>query len=506
MNFRSFYAYALVAGLSMLSVACSDDENPSAPGYEWGTDDGAVSCNNLLFNEDGSENPDGTVIGNGDKNFVFTGNQTLAKGTYLLKGWVYIAEGAQLTIEPGTVIKGDKTTMASLIVEKGGKLIAQGTSSEPIVFTSNSPKGQRKPGDWGGVIICGQAHNNQSDDMQIEGGPRSHHGGTNDADNSGVLSYVRIEFAGYPFQTDQEINGLTLGSVGSGTKIDHIQVSFSNDDSYEWFGGTVDCKYLIAYNGWDDDFDTDNGFSGNVQFGLSLRNPRLADTSRSNGFESDNCSDGADIDPHTTCTFSNITFVGPRGRENFENTENFINGGDYNPNNGSSLGVFQSAMQVRRGSRLNCFNSVAVGFPIGIIIDGQRGNSVEMAQNGTIKVQNVWFADMGILGSDFNGIYDDVLYDAQNDVVIDANQVSYSHTYFMSQAGNQVYEDASSLMLCDPGNVGADVMPQAGSPLLTAASFDGVDGMEQVSYIGAFAAGDNWMDGWTNFDPNNTDY
>lgn len=515
MKFKSYFVYALIAGISMFSVSCSDDEEkPSGPGteepgegdYVWGTDNGAVSCDHLLFNEDGTENPEGTVIGNGDKDFVFTGNQTLKKGTYLLKGWVYIANGAQLTIEPGTVIKGDKTTMASLIVEKGGKLIAQGSATEPIVFTSNSPKGQRKPGDWGGVIICGQARNNQ-DDMQIEGGPRSHHGGSIDDDNSGVLSYVRIEFAGYPFQTDQEINGLTLGSVGSGTKIDHVQVSFSNDDSFEWFGGTVDCKYLIAYRGWDDDFDTDNGFSGNVQFCLSFRDPRIADTSRSNGFESDNCSDGADIEPYTTCTFSNVTFVGPCGRDNFANTANeFINGGDYFPNNGSALGQFQSAMQIRRGSRLNCHNSVAVGFPVGIIIDGQRGNTVDMAKNGTVKVQNVWFAGMDILGSDFNGVYEDVLYDAVNDTVIDANQVSYSHTYFLSQSGNKVYDDASSLMLSDPDNIGAGYMPQAGSPLLTAASFEGVDGMDNVSYIGAFAADDNWMDGWTNFDPNNTDY
>ena len=251
MKFKSFYVYALIAGVAMSAVSCSDDDNPTPEPdveYQWGTDNGATSCDHLLFNEDGSENVNGTYIGNGDKDFVFTGTQTLAKGTYVLKGWVYIANGAQLTIEPGTVIKGDKTTMASLIVEKGGKLIAQGTASEPIVFTSNQAKGNRKPGDWGGVIICGQARNNQ-DDMQIEGGPRSHHGGSNDADNSGVLSYVRIEFAGYPFQTDQEINGLTLGSVGSGTKIDHVQVSFSNDDSYEWFGGTVDCKYLVSYNG-----------------------------------------------------------------------------------------------------------------------------------------------------------------------------------------------------------------------------------------------------------------
>ena len=112
--------------------------------------------------------------------------------------------------------------------------------------------------------------------------PRTKHGGADDADNSGALSYVRIEFAGYPFQKDKEINGLTLGSVGSGTEIDHVQVSYSNDDSFEWFGGTVNCKYLVAYKGWDDDFDTDNGFSGKVQYGLSLRDSKIADTSQSN--------------------------------------------------------------------------------------------------------------------------------------------------------------------------------------------------------------------------------
>ena len=145
-----------------------------------------------------------------------------------------MAEGSELTIEAGTIIKGDKATQASLIVEPGGKLYAQGTKDAPIVFTSAQPKGQRKPGDWGGLIVCGNAINNQGE-MQIEGGPRTKHGGNNDADNSGVISYVRVEFAGYPFQKDKEINGVTLGSIGSGTKIDHVQVSYSNDDSFEWF-------------------------------------------------------------------------------------------------------------------------------------------------------------------------------------------------------------------------------------------------------------------------------
>ena len=242
-------------------TACSDGNTPEnpTPSYNWSEDGGLKACDNLLF-----EN--GTQIGNGDNEFVFKGKQTLKKGTYLLKGWVYVAAGSELTIEPGTIIKGDKQTMAALIVERGGKLIAQGTETAPIVFTSEEAKGQRRPGDWGGLILCGKAPHNAGE-AQIEGGPRTKHGGNDAHDNSGVLSYVRVEFAGYPFEKDKEINGVTFGSVGDGTKIDHVQVSYSNDDSFEWFGGTVNCKNLIAYRGWDDDFDTDNGYSGHVQYG-----------------------------------------------------------------------------------------------------------------------------------------------------------------------------------------------------------------------------------------------
>ncbi len=229
----NFWACICTLGALAAIVAC-EKENPSAKtgDYVWRTDG---ACDHILFSN-GEEDPDGNEIGNGDDEFVFYGTQTLAKGTYYLKGWVYVADGAQLTIEPGTVIKGDKESRAALIVERGGKLIAQGEKDAPIVFTSENEAGNRKPGDWGGVIICGKARNNKGE-MQIEGGPRSKHGGDDDDDNSGVLSYVRIEFAGYPFETDKEINGLTLGSVGRGTKIDHIQVSYSNDDSIEWFGG-----------------------------------------------------------------------------------------------------------------------------------------------------------------------------------------------------------------------------------------------------------------------------
>lgn len=479
---------------TMLS-ACSNSDDPSPKptpkeevnneaSYKWGTDGGIKSCDHLLFNK-------GTVIGNGDKEFVFTGKQSLPKGTYSLKGWVYIADGAQLTLAPGTVIKGDKASKAAIIVERGGKLIAQGSADAPIVFTSAQPKGQRKPGDWGGIILCGKAKNNLKD-MQIEGGPRTHHGGNDDADNSGVLSYVRIEFAGYPFEKDKEINGLTFGSVGSGTKIDHVQVSYSNDDSYEWFGGTVNCKYMIAYKGWDDDFDTDNGYRGHVQFCLSVRDPRIADASLSNSFESDNNANGSKVEPFTSAVFSNVTFLGPKAFDSsFQNSTDYITGGQYFPNNGSSAGKYQAAMQIRRNSHLNCFNSMAVGYPVGLIIENDKGSATqEAAENGDIELKNIIFSNMTVLGSDKNKSFAEGEFSGK----------------FFTKSGNKVLSE-DDLQLKNGSYLKVPCL-SANAQVLNGASFDNqkLAGFDKVSYIGAFGENDNWLKGWTNFNPNNTDY
>lgn len=494
-GFLKFAAVALI--LTTFNTACSSDSDSdntnTNTAFVWTTDGGLKACDHILF--------DNNVLGNGDDEFVFTGKQTLKKGTYLLKGWVYIANGAELTIEPGTVIKGDKTSKASLIVERGGKLFAKGTATMPIVFTSAQPKGNRKPGDWGGVILCGKAVNNQGD-MQIEGGPRTKHGGSDDADNSGILSYVRIEFGGYPFAANQEINGLTLGSIGSGTQLDHIQVSFSNDDSYEWFGGTVNAKYLVAYKGWDDDFDTDNGYRGKVQYGLAVRDPKIADTSLSNGFESDNWKDGTKIDPMTKAVFSNITFVGPKVMAvDFANTEAYINGGSYNPNNGSALGKYQAAMQIRRYSNLSCFNTVAIGYPVGVIIENDKGDAQGSAKAGDLKLQNTWLAGMDVTGSDKNKTW--------TNVALDGNGTeSFSSSFFKAQPGNREVTLAE-MGLAQGTYIKVNCVPLATSPLLTAAAFtDGLlsSGFDKVNYIGAFGANDNWLQGWTNFDPQNADY
>ncbi|GAB6009827.1 hypothetical protein [Dysgonomonas reticulitermitis] len=484
----------------LAAVSCSDkDEDPIDPSTE-----------QILFNN-------GTEIGNGEQSFVIKESHTIKKGTYVLKGWVYIEDGAILTIEPGTIIKGDKATKAALIARKGGKLIANGTASAPIIFTSNQAKGSRKPGDWGGVILCGRAKNNIDivNGMPIEGGPVAPHGGSNDDDNSGVLSYVRIEFAGIPFATDQEINGLTLGSVGRGTQIDHVQVSYSGDDSFEWFGGTVNAKYLVAYHGWDDDFDTDNGYSGKLQFLLGVKNPKIADQSLSNGFESDNNANATTDAPYTSPVFSNVTLVGPVGQaSDFANTTQYINGNGLTSPDGGRLGIFQAAVQIRRNSRLNLFNSVAIGYPVGLILDNQKGSTQQSATNGNLKIQNNVFAGMTVLGSDINKQSptwtDQLSTDGTN--ITDPASASFSSTFFSLGANSNA---TTSPNLKQPNSTVAspNYGPNTGSPLLGKAKFTDTMLLDsfftKVTYSGAFASSsdsDNWMLGWTNFDPQNTTY
>ena len=490
-------------GMGFLISACSSSDKDN--NGETGGADPVVTYTGTTAYSTGILFSNGTQIGNGSQNFHFTGNTTIKKGTYILKGWVYVDKGAELTIEPGTIIKGDKETKAALIVEPGGYVNAAGTKDKPIIMTSEQPAGQRKSGDWGGLIICGLAKNNNGT-QQIEGGPTTIHGGDNDADNSGVFEYIRVEFAGFPFKPDQEINGVTFGSVGSGTTVDHIQVSYSNDDSYEWFGGAVNCKYLIAYKGWDDDFDTDNGFSGHVQFCLGVRDPRVADNSQSNGFESDNRADGAETSPFTTAVFCNVTSIGPQTAKNiaagFTNDASYITGGSIFPNNGSKLGLFQAGMQIRRSSKLNIYNTLSIGWPIGVIIDGEKGATVDYAKAGNVfHLKNLIFADMGVIGSDNNKYYKDQLYDRTTGTY-DASTVSYSHTFFLSE-GNKTQKE-TDLNLSDPLNVGQNYAP---TTTITGGSIDSNTFFTPVTYVGAFKnSSDTWMEGWTNFDPQNTVY
>ena len=306
---------------------------------------------------------------------------TTWSGIVLLKNKVYVKNGATLTIEPGTIIRGDKATQGSLIISRGAKIIADGTVNKPIVFTSNEAAGSRSEGDWGGLVILGKAVNNQPNGVaSIEGLTESEEtkfGGTDDTDNSGIIRYVRIEFAGIALQPNKEINGITFGSVGNKTVVDNVQVSFSGDDSFEWFGGAVDCKHLIAYRGLDDDFDTDFGYRGRVQFGLIIRDASMSDAQGdSNGFESDNDAAGSSAKPLTAPVFSNITSVGPKGDGTL-----VLPSGE----------KFEKAFRLRRNTATSVFNSIITGWEKGLSIEGSpvedniTGDTMVFANNTLVN-------------------------------------------------------------------------------------------------------------------------
>jgi len=326
-----------------------------------------------------------TLRGRIDKDTVLR-----AGNNYILSGLVYMVNNATIKIEPGVTVKGEFTgsNVAGLVITRGAKIVADGTASAPIVFTSASAV--PRSGDWAGVVICGKASinttfNGNPGTYEVEGGINNSFGdgiaggGTtpNDDDSSGVLRYVRIEYAGYAFQPDREINSLTMAAVGRKTVIDYVQITYAKDDAFEWFGGTVNCKHLIAYKTLDDDFDADLGYSGNVQFGISLRDSTLADISRSESFECDNDASGSQNNPQTRAVFSNFTLIGPRANI---------------ANQGSTL--YLAAIQIRRNTGISIFNSVVMGWPIGILVDSRNGRGME---NNIIDGTSV-FANNLIIG------------------------------------------------------------------------------------------------------------
>jgi hypothetical protein len=461
-----------------------------------------VSCNN---NDDPEPAPpvgQTLDIGDGSKeNFEIRENTTLAyPNTYNLRGFVYVPSGVTLTIEPGVIIKGEKATQGTLIIERGGKIIARGSKERPIVFTSAQAPGSRRSGDWGGIILLGKAPNNKGE-QTIEGGVRSNHGGNDPADNSGVLSHVRCEFAGIEYNTDNEINGITFGSVGSGTTLDHLQVSYSGDDSFEWFGGTVNAKYLVALNGWDDDFDTDNGFNGKIQFALSIRDPRIGDKSASNGFESDNNAD-ASLTPgaFTSPVFANVTLLGPVTDPAAYTDQAGVNGS-------STDARFQAALHLRRNTRLSIFNSLIAAFPVGLIIENDKNSDTrQWATDGLLNVTNCFMAGMV---KDFQ----DAQYWSGGTQLNPDDPGAFGSAYFnRSGGGNRVFSSTSALSLSGSlSPLTRPLFPAANSPLATGASWTNSlvsSWFEKAAYVGAFGpaetAADNWTSGWCNFDPQNT--
>lgn len=362
----------LIATVALTALACGFDDDPIT----------------------GVQIPGGSAVINAD----ITSDRTLyAETTYTISGFVKVASGATLTIRPGTRILGDYNTLgSSLFVLRGARIEANGTADAPIVFTSSRPEGQRQAGDWGGLILVGRGIINRGDPTIIEGTgvgsgnpAQNYAGGTDNSDNSGILRYVRVEFAGYATAQDQELNSFTFAAVGSGTTAEYLQSLNGLDDSFEWFGGAVNHRYLVSYESGDDHFDASEGYTGRVQYAIAYQTGLLTNirsgagtpSSDPQGVENDgcngsNCSAGHRSDPMTDPLFANFTLVGPGTGTGVDGTS-------------GGWGVL-----LRRGTAGYYVNSIVARWPRGAISvrDSVTGARID---EGTLVISNMYLAENG---------------------------------------------------------------------------------------------------------------
>ena len=249
----------------------------------------------------------------------FTSDIRLTNDAYwVLRGAVFIAEPARIFIDAGTRIVGETATRGTLVIERGAQIVAEGTAAAPIVFTSDQPVGSRGRGDWGGLIINGRAPVNLPGGVGLGEGDTGIYGGDDPDDNSGILRYVRVEFAGIEFSPDNELNGIAFQGVGRGTTVDYVQVSFNKDDGIEMFGGTVDVKHVVLTSIGDDSMDWTFGWQGRAQFVIAQQRGDDADR----GIEADNNGNNNDLLPRSKPTIYNITLIGdPDRNEGAESTD-----------------------------------------------------------------------------------------------------------------------------------------------------------------------------------------
>jgi len=320
---------------------------------------------------------------------ITTNTTWTADRIYRLKGFRKVASGATLTIRAGTRIEGDFATIgSSLFILRGARIVAEGTLAAPVVFTSSQPVGQRQAGDWGGLIIIGNGIINRSGTVNIEGTGTDnvlnplvpYSGGSNNADNSGSLNYVRVEYAGYGPAADAELNAFTFAAVGSGTQMDYLQTLNGLDDSFEWFGGAADAKHLVSYQAGDDHFDMSEGFVGRLQFLIAYQSkvlstrPTAGNTSADpQGLENDGCNgSGCDLGhnstPLTVPVVANFTLVG------------------------TAPGVVPAAggygMLLRRGTGGHYVNGIVARWPSAGLSIRDAGTTLRVTE-GVLSVRNV---------------------------------------------------------------------------------------------------------------------
>lgn len=387
---------------------------------------------------------------------VINTNTTWNYDEVTLDGKVYVTGGATLTIPAGTKIIGkynaDPAQASALIITRDGMIDARGTVSNPIVMTAES--GHQTPGGWGGLVILGDAPINQTETQYIEGieqasvpaGVDVSYGGNNANDNSGTIQYVRVEYAGANIAQDNELNAFTFGGVGAGTTFDHCQAYYGEDDGFEFFGGTVNGKYLVSTSTHDDAFDFDFGYRGKLQFLVATVDASgTLFTKDPNGIECDNEGDAPYAStPYTHPTISNLTVVG---------TSNGLVAGSANESITNGL---KSAANFRRNCQFTLVNSILYGYPTGILCETSNSNVFK------------------------NNIVDGV---------------SANYSGITPDATNLNREPAVIGLNAPWGNYKSTALVSARVPALTGADFSGLDMsfFDNTTYRGAVSSADNWL-------------
>ena len=366
---------------------------------------------------------------------------------YLLRGAVFVTDGAILTIEPGVKIYGEQATNGTLIIAQGSKIMAEGTASDPIIMSSDAFEGSRARGQWGGLIINGSAPTNQG--LTFGEGDTGAFGGNNPTDSSGILRYVRIQYAGIELSPDNELNGISFQGVGSGTIVEHVQVHMNQDDGIEMFGGTVNLKYVLVTGARDDSFDWTDGWTGKGQFWVAQQYGDDAD----NGFEVDNSSKDNEATPRSAATIFNVTLVGdPSGPES------------------------DNGMLIREGAAGMYANFIVTGFnKVGLDINNAA--TYAQADSGQLVVKNSIFFENG------KGNFGD-----------EKDDDGFDEAAFASKNGNKETDPG----LADPFNKSApNFTPGAGAKAVSPAPPPSDGFFEPADFIGGVSPSNNWTIGWT---------
>jgi hypothetical protein len=382
---------------------------------------------------------------------------------WLLRGGVFVGDDVNetiLTVQAGTTIYGESSTDGMLVVRRGSKLVADGTASAPIVFTSDKEPGNRGRSDWGGLIINGRAPLNSGDEAYGEGGTGGY-GGSNSMDDSGILRYVRVEFAGREISPDNELNGIAFQGVGSGTTVDYVQVHMGKDDGVEFFGGTVNVKHVVVTGAADDSFDWTDGWQGKGQFLVVQHYGDDADQ----GIEADNSGEDNDAMPRSMPQLYNLTMVG-----------------DMRTGPESDIG-----MLLREGTGAHIYNAIVLNFgDCGIDIDHEATFVNATDDNGATLNGNL-VVDYSIF-HDNNSIWQT----GEDDETI------FTSEAFISTLNAHNHLDVDPLLTAAYDKDAPDFTPTASSPAIGNGMTPPNDGFfDQVDYIGAMSTSENWMAGWT---------